>query len=446
MSITIFTNLPNAETAQLTDILCAVQNYVSVTELGTSVQESLQQIYDLFLDNLIQSYDGNPNGILAGQQYGLLWDTLHSIAWVCTTTGTADTAVWKPIVGELTNGQVLIGSTGNAPVAATLTAGANVTITNAAGSITIASSGGSGGGGVNEGTAGQLGCYAITGSTISGLTANNNATFYTDTSGVAACTDSMADGEILIGSSSGSPIPATLTAGTGIAITNAANSITITSTAGTSVAPTQQLFATVGSGTYTRPAGVSYIKVQMVGGGGGASGSGVTGSNGSDGTASSFGTLLTALGGGAGLFYNSPGNGGYGGITSPAYGFTVAGGDGCGIALSGSASTVPGLPGGVSYFGGAGGATYASGIYVIGTAAAVNSGSGGGTSGTTAATGTKGGGSGGAGGYVEAYINTPDATYSYIVGAGGNGGAGDTTGGGDGGDGGSGVIIVTEYY
>jgi len=42
----------------------------------------------------------------------------------------------------LTNGQVLIGSTGAAPLAGTLTAGTGVTITNAANSITIASSGG----------------------------------------------------------------------------------------------------------------------------------------------------------------------------------------------------------------------------------------------------------------------------------------------------------------
>lgn len=48
-------------------------------------------------------------------------------------------------IGPLTNGQLLIGSTGNAPVGATLVAGANVTITNGAGSITIASSGGGGG-------------------------------------------------------------------------------------------------------------------------------------------------------------------------------------------------------------------------------------------------------------------------------------------------------------
>ncbi len=45
-------------------------------------------------------------------------------------------------VGPLTNGQVVIGSTGNAPQAATITAGAGITITNGPGAITIA--GGSG--------------------------------------------------------------------------------------------------------------------------------------------------------------------------------------------------------------------------------------------------------------------------------------------------------------
>jgi hypothetical protein len=44
-----------------------------------------------------------------------------------------------------TNGQVLIGSTGNAPVLSTLTAGANVTITNNPGAITISAAGGGGG-------------------------------------------------------------------------------------------------------------------------------------------------------------------------------------------------------------------------------------------------------------------------------------------------------------
>jgi hypothetical protein len=43
-------------------------------------------------------------------------------------------------VGPLTNGQLIVGSTGNAPQAATLTAGSGVSITNGAGSITISSS------------------------------------------------------------------------------------------------------------------------------------------------------------------------------------------------------------------------------------------------------------------------------------------------------------------
>lgn len=43
--------------------------------------------------------------------------------------------------GAMTNGQLLIGSTGAAPVVAAITAGTNVTVTNAAGSITIASTG-----------------------------------------------------------------------------------------------------------------------------------------------------------------------------------------------------------------------------------------------------------------------------------------------------------------
>lgn len=53
-------------------------------------------------------------------------------------------------VGPLTNGQVVIGSTGNAPQAATLSAGSGVTITNGAGSVTISAIGGGGSGLYNQ--------------------------------------------------------------------------------------------------------------------------------------------------------------------------------------------------------------------------------------------------------------------------------------------------------
>lgn len=49
-----------------------------------------------------------------------------------------------PLYKTLTNGQLLIGSTGADPSAAAITQGSGITVTNGAGSITIAASGGSG--------------------------------------------------------------------------------------------------------------------------------------------------------------------------------------------------------------------------------------------------------------------------------------------------------------
>lgn len=51
-------------------------------------------------------------------------------------------------VGPLTDGQVVVGATGTAPQAQTLTPGAGIAITNAPGSITIAATGGQGGTGL----------------------------------------------------------------------------------------------------------------------------------------------------------------------------------------------------------------------------------------------------------------------------------------------------------
>ncbi len=64
--------------------------------------------------------------------------TVNGIAYFSGAATLTSTVVPK-------NGQILIGSTGKTPVLGTLTAGANVTITNAAGKITIASTGGGGG-------------------------------------------------------------------------------------------------------------------------------------------------------------------------------------------------------------------------------------------------------------------------------------------------------------
>lgn len=189
-----------------------------------------------------------------------------------------------------------------------------------------------------------------------------------------------------------------------------------------------------GSGTYTTPAGVSYLRVRMVGGGGGGSGSGTSPTSGGNGGDSTFGTL-TAGGGEGGKIDTTGGDGG-----------TASGGDvnivgGMGADRSSNLTSTFGGNGGNSYFGG--GAKGGNNVPSPGKAAATNSGGGAGGAGCGAT--ANAGSGGGGGGYVEKIISSPSATYSYAVGAAGLAGSAGT-GGDTGGTGGSGLIIVEEYY
>lgn len=213
--------------------------------------------------------------------------------------------------------------------------------------------------------------------------------------------------------------------------------------------PTQQKFLS-GSGTYTTPAGVKWIKVRMAGGGGGGAGGGVNGTAGNavSGTNTTFGTLIA----GAGSLANAGGSpGGPGGTnTFSGTGFELDGGRGDdhmyytngGFDIGGG-----GGRGGVNPFGGAGGAGSAGGGPAVGHPGTPNTGAGGGGggAGSSGASLMRSGSGGGAGGYIEAIIEAPAATYSYAVGSGGAGGTGGTSGGA-GGAGGSGIIIVKEFY
>jgi hypothetical protein len=193
------------------------------------------------------------------------------------------------------------------------------------------------------------------------------------------------------------------------------------------ITPTQQIF-TSGSGTYTKPAGVLWIRVRLIGGGGGGSGAGTSPGTGGTGGNTTFGTsLLTGSGGSPPA--GGAASGGNVNLTGGAGGYPVPG-----------LTNAPGGSGGNGPFGGAGQGVFSGNA---GEAAATNTGSGGGGGGTS--TGTSPGVGGGAGGYVEAIINSPSATYSYAVGAGGTAGTAGT-GGAAGGAGGSGLIIVEEHY
>lgn len=210
--------------------------------------------------------------------------------------------------------------------------------------------------------------------------------------------------------------------------------------------PTVQRF-TSGSGTYTTPAGVKYIKVRMVGGGGGGSGGGqTTGGSGGNGGQTFFGTSLLTANGGNGGTYGGGGTGGTATITvsSTVFNITaISGGDGS----NGSAATInltpvtAGQAGAYSPFGGAGGGVRNG----AGTNAIANTGSGGGSGSANTAVNGGSGGSGGAGGYLEAIVVSPSSTYSYSIGSGGSGGSAGSNGYA-GGAGGSGVIIVEERY
>jgi hypothetical protein len=212
-----------------------------------------------------------------------------------------------------TDGQLLIGnSTGNTLTKATITAGSGITVTNGNGSITIAST--SGGGSVTSvaasgGTTGLTftgspitgagtltlgGTLAIasggTGATsasgarltlsAAGSGANSDITSLTGLTtalsvgqGGTGVTSTPVNGQLLIGNGSGYSV-STLTAGSGITITNSAGGVTIASTAG-------------GSGTVT-----------SVSGSGGSTGLTLTGGPiTTSGTLTLGGTLAVANGG-----------------------------------------------------------------------------------------------------------------------------------------------------
>ena len=99
----MFTSLPTVSNADMSDIICAVQGYVSPSQLGLSVQETLGQVFSLFKSNMVLFNAGNPNGSVAGETYQLLWDTVDLILWVCTTSGTASTAVWTECINPQSN-------------------------------------------------------------------------------------------------------------------------------------------------------------------------------------------------------------------------------------------------------------------------------------------------------------------------------------------------------
>lgn len=211
-------------------------------------------------------------------------------------------------------------------------------------------------------------------------------------------------------------------------------------------APTVQKF-TSGSGNYTTPAGVLYIKLKMVGAGGGGGGSGTAGAGGNSsvgqtGGDTTFGTS-TASGGPGGSIN---GNGAAGGAATLGTGYLglAAVGQGGGSTSSFSANSSTGGLGGNSIMGGGAGGVGGTNSSA-GASASANTGGGGGGAATKGSSSFSGSGGAGGGGIDAIFVPTAGQVIAYSVGAGGVAGTAGTAGSA-GGTGGSGIIIVEEYY
>jgi len=283
--------------------------------------------------------------------------------------------------------------------------------------------------------------------TLSGDLSGSGTTSITTTLGTVAVSKggtgqtTYTNGQLLIGNSTGNTLTkATLTAGSGISVTNGAGAITIASTGGGGFSNVQTFTS---PGTWTNPGSVTKVKVTVIGGGGGGSGSNQPNANvtrsgaggGGGGTAIEWITIPTSpvpVTIGAGGAAGSPtGDGGNGGTSSFGAYCSATGGTG--------GDCQPSSPGYPTYvFGGIGGAGSGGNLNLPGQTLGWHSvGSAQGQSGGQSILGT-----GGMGGQSSPRGTKGAAGNNYGGGGGGYGGPGGAFYWTGGGAGASGVVVV----
>lgn len=263
-------------------------------------------------------------------------------------------------LGPLTNGELLIGSTGLDPVASALTSGMGISITNGAGSITIA----------NSSPLSSLKIDADSGSaapTAGVVTVSGGTTGLTTTASASTVdlTGTLNVGNGGTGSASfninGPVISSTTTTGALTALTLGSQELLA---GNSSAAPTAKSLNVnvqtfTASGTYTPTAGMIYCMIEAVGSGGGGGGTAVagasdfaTGGGGAGGAYARKFISAATIGVGQIVTIGSRGNGGgpgnNNGLGGNACSFgviCVANGGGGGAGCSGSGTAAGGIGG-----------------------------------------------------------------------------------------------------
>ena len=170
--------------------------------------------------------------------------TLSSSTNHAVMIGQASSALHSVLLGA---GQLLIGTTAADPVAATLTAGTGINITNASGSITIANTGGSGT--VNSGLINQVAWYAASGTAVSGLATAASSVLVTSAGSVPSLSTTLPTGLAMQ-----TPASINLTNGTALPVPGG---LTATGT------PSSTTFLR-GDGTWSAPAGSGTVNTGTI--------------------------------------------------------------------------------------------------------------------------------------------------------------------------------------
>ncbi len=209
-----YPNLTNSVTGQ------AVIYGAGGTDADVDVSVQPKGIGQLILDELKwPTSDGVPNSFMFTDGAGNLGFTTGSVA--TAIVGTANQVLANGTSGVSQSGIVTLTTPQDIAPTSSPTFNA-LTLTTPLGV-------GSGGTGLATFTTNGV-LFASAATTISQTTPANNAVMVSNSTGVPLFTSSLTNGQVVIGVTGSTPVPATLTAGANISIVNAGGSITISGT------------------------------------------------------------------------------------------------------------------------------------------------------------------------------------------------------------------------